>query len=77
MPKTGEQAAALYVYSAYSPFEDVVNTYMTQGYPLVPPVTQNDYIGLLSNYTYTSSYINTSAFHAVPPVAPQDIKILD
>lgn len=40
--------AALYIYSSYSPFEDMVNRYMTDDVPITP-ITSMDQVNGLGN----------------------------
>ena len=64
---TGDPAAALYIYSVYSPFVDIVNQYMTTGWAIVPPISQKEIASLLKdsslasrNFTLPSSPSNFS-----------------
>lgn len=52
-PKNGQIAAALYLYSAYSPFENVVNRYMSDGWPVMP-ITSMDQLNVPGNSSFES-----------------------
>ena len=43
--------AALYVYSSYSPFEDMVNRYMTDRVPIAPIISMDQVKGV-NNYSF-------------------------
>lgn len=74
--QTGRPAAALYVYSKYSPFEDVVNVYMSEGLPIVPPTSSGQLTGLLANHTLNSARQNL--LRAGTPIsAVQGVVLLD
>ena len=73
-PKTGAVVAALYVYSSYSPFEDMVNQYMSNGISIAPIISM-DQVNGVDNYsilslTNSTQYdrqrpVNTSVLHDV------------
>ena len=52
-PKTRAVVAALYIYSSYSPFEDMVNRYMSEGIPITP-ITSMDQVNGVDNYSFVS-----------------------
>ena len=73
-PKNRELVAALYVYSSYSPFEDVVNRYMSDGVPITPIISIDQTKGVdnyssvfLTNFTQLDRHlpVNISVLHDV------------
>ena len=58
--------AALYVYSSYSPFEDMVNRYMTDGVPITPIISM-DQVNVVDNYSFVL-LTNSTHFDRHPPV---------
>ena len=56
-PKNREVVAALYVYSSYSPFEDVVNGYMSGGVPITPIISMDQVDGVKN---YSSVFLTNS-----------------
>ena len=73
-PRNGAVVAALYVYSSYSPFEDLVNGYMSDGIPITPVVSMDQVNGgdnhsfvLLTNSTHYDRHlpVNFSVLHDV------------
>ena len=77
VPKDKRTAAALYIYTSGSPFEDVVNQYMSLGMPIVPPNLESQ-LRVLGNYTLSnsSSYSNLTAMPILSSL-PQDVFFLD
>lgn len=72
--RNGAVVAALYVYSSYSPFEDMVNRYMSEGVPIKPIISMdqvtgvdNDSLVFLTNSTQYDRHlpVNISALHNV------------
>ena len=66
--------AALYVYSSYSPFEEMVNQYMREGVPITPIISMDQVNGvdnhsflLLTNSTQYDQQlpVNFSVLHDV------------
>ncbi|MCJ1456316.1 hypothetical protein MMC28_006677 [Mycoblastus sanguinarius] len=74
---TGKAAAALYIYTSGSLFESMVNHYMSQGWPIIPPNSETD-LAALANLTspLTNTGPNLSAILQMPLV-PGDVKLLD
>ena len=73
-PSNREVVAALYVYSSYSPFEDVVNHYMSSGLPIKPIISMDQVNGVdnlssvfLTNLTQHDRHlpVNISVLHNV------------
>ena len=71
--------AAMYIYAPGSPFESIVNEYMSLGIPIVPPMAKSEIISLLSSYSSTSTYQNATMISMSSMVSstPQDVKLLD
>lgn len=70
--------AALYIYSAYSPFEDVVNIHMSEGLP-ISPVTSMDQLDVVGNFSFISLINNTQHIRHMPVDFSllRDITLLD
>lgn len=70
--------AALYIYSAYSPFENVVDRYMSEGLPITPIISV-DQLDVVGNASFMS--LSNSTQHIQhPPVdfsLLRDITLLD
>ncbi len=64
--KTGHITAALYIYSAYSPFENVVNRYMSVGSAIVP-ITSMKQLDVVGNASF-ASLVNSTQHIRHPPV---------
>lgn len=77
MPRSGEPVAALYVYSAYAPFEDLVNRYMNLGLPIQPESIGSEVNKSLANQSSTAAHPDLLSFPAVLPVRAGDVKVLD
>lgn len=57
--------AALYIYSAYSQFEVLVDHYMSDGVPIVP-ITPMDQLDGVSNSSYASLTNSTQQIQNMP-----------
>lgn len=74
MPRSQKPAAVLYVYSTNSPFEELVNQYMSRGLPIMPYTGYGDVLGNQSSPVNSQSL---PSFSDVPPVSQEEITILD
>lgn len=76
--KTGQVSAALYIYSAYSPFEDVLNHYMSKGLPITP-ITSMDQLDVVGNSSFASLINITREIRHMPVDFSllRDITLLD
>ena len=74
---TGEPVAALYVYDAYSPFENMVNYYMSTSIPIVPGFREGGVGGLMMNQSSSPISQGIPSFSAIPPTPSEEIKVLD
>ena len=76
--RTGENIAALYIYSVFSPFENVVNEHMSTGLPIVP-VTSLDQMDVVGNVSFVSLINSTQKIRHMPVHFSllRDITLLD
>lgn len=76
--KTGLVTAALYIFSAYSPFEDVLNRYMSEGLPIIP-ITSMDQLDVVGNSSFASLINGTREIRHIPVEFSllRDITLLD
>ena len=76
--RTGQTTAALYIYSAFSPFENVVNQYMSTGFPIVP-ITSMDQMDVVGNDSFVSLINSTQKIRHFPVHFSllRDITLLD
>ena len=76
--RTRQFSAALYIYSAYSPFEDLLNTHMSEGLPITP-VTSMDQLDIAGNASFVSLTNSTRYIRHIPVDFSllRDITLLD
>ena len=76
--RNGELSAALYMYASHSPFESVVNVYMSTGLPITPPVSM-DQLDVIGNYSLLALTNGTQDIRHMPVDLSllRDITLLD
>ena len=76
--KNGELSAALYMYASHSAFEAVVNTHMSTGLPITPPVSM-DQMDVIGNYSFVALTNGTQDIRHMPVDLSllRDITLLD
>ena len=76
--RNGELSAALYMYSPLSPFESVINFYMSTGLPVTPPVSV-DQLDVVGNYSLLALTNGTRNIRYMPVDLSllRDITLLD
>ena len=76
--RTGRASAALYIYSAFSPFEGLVNVHMSEGLPITP-VTSMDQQDVIGRSSFVSLTNSTRQIQHMPVdfSLPRDITLLD